>query len=166
MLNGQKIIFTSIVDNQSNMVEDFGLRIWNHQKLVNRFLENQNCLIGRKTFEITKWKGPKTWVMTSNRDWHRSGLGTIHHFDDLHLHIEGPLYVLGGQSLFTQLSYHVDEIHLYVINSRKGTEPWIDIDMKDWKAGSYINQMLWSYGHLTKVKNADPHLLNKDLFEI
>jgi dihydrofolate reductase len=166
MLNGQKIIYVSIVDNASNMVEGLGVRIWNHQHLVFRLLRSQNCIIGRKTFDITKWKGPKTWILTSNRKWRRTDVGTIHSIDDLHLYSEGPVYVLGGQSLFEQFEPYVDEMHLYVLNNKDGSESWIDVDMKDWKATAYKSGKLWSYGHLVKMKNADPHRLNKDIFEI
>jgi dihydrofolate reductase len=165
MLNEQKISFVSIIDNNSMMMPHLKTRIWHHQKLVNNLLENEVCIFGRRTFEITRWKGPNSWVMTSDRSWRRTGVGTIHDFDDLHLHTEGDVYVLGGISLFKQFEPYVDEIHLYVLNGTDGKEPWIDIHMRDWKPMAYTNKGLWSYGHLRKIKNVDPHDLNKELFD-
>jgi dihydrofolate reductase len=164
MLNGQKIIFVSIVDNKSMMMPGLKSRIWHHQKLVDRFLRTSVCLIGRRTFDITNWKGKRSWVLTKDRNWRRSGIGTIHHIDDLHLFSKGPIYVLGGISLFKQLQSYVDEIHLYVLNEREGTEPWITIDMNDWKPQSYFNRGLWSYAHLIHKKDFDIFGINEDLF--
>jgi dihydrofolate reductase len=166
MLHGQKIIYVSIVDNKSKTIPGFKTRIWHHQKLVNGLLRSKVCIIGRKTFDITRWKGPNCWVLTSDVKWRRSNLGTIHDIDDIHLHTEGDVYVLGGTSLFLQFQNYIDEIHLYVINSTDGKEPWIKLNMRDWKPSSYINRGLWSYGHLIRSKNYDPHELNHDMFDI
>ena len=166
MLNGQPIIFVSIVDNKSTMMPHLKTRIWHHQKLITQFLEDKNCIIGRKTFDITRWKGPSSWVLTHKKGWSRSGIGTIHNIDDIHLHTEGPVYILGGVSLFSQFEPYVDEIHLYVINSDEGEEPWININMKNWKPQNYTNRGLWSYAHIRKIQGADPHELNKELFNI
>jgi dihydrofolate reductase len=166
MFNGQPIIFVSIVDNKSLMMPHLNIRIWHHQKLINRLLENETCIIGRKTFDITRWKGSNSWVLTRKRDWSRSGIGTIHDIDDIHLHSEGPVHVLGGSSLFKQFESYVDEIHLYVINGDEGREPWIKINMRDWKPQNYTNRGIWSYAHLIRMKNYDPYKLNQELFDI
>ena len=164
MLDGNRIIFVAIIDNNNESVPDLGVRIYHHEKLVKGFLKEHNCVIGRKTYEITQWKGPKTWVLTKNKKWHKSRVGTIHSIDDFHLFMEGPIYIIGGNSLFDQLEKHVDEVHLYVMNNAKGKDPWIEMNMKDWKPTSYMSRTVWSYAHMYKVKNSDPHLLNKDLF--
>jgi dihydrofolate reductase len=166
MFNGQKVIYVSIIDNQSKMMPNLKTRIWHHQKLVNRLLREETCIMGRRTFEITRWKGPKSWVLTSDKKWQRSGIGTIHHLDDIHLHSSGPIYILGGISLFMQLKKYVDQIHMYVINSDEGSEPWIEINMPDWKPSNYTNRGIWSYAHLKLSKGSDPHGLNKEIFEI
>ena len=148
------------------MMPHLKTRIWHHQKLVNNLLRSEVCIFGRRTFDITRWKGPKSWVITSDREWRRTGVGTIHDFDDLHLHSEGDVYILGGISLFKQFESLVDEMHLYVINGDGGNEPWIHLDMKDWKPQAYTNRGLWSYGHLKLTKDHDPYSLNRDLFDI
>ena len=155
MLHNQKIIFVTIADNQSKMIAELGTRVWHHEMLVRDFLRKHNCLIGRKTYDMTKWKGEKTWILSANKKWKRLGLGTIHDLDDLHLHIEGPVYVLGGQSVFKQLEDYVDEIHMYVINNREGEEDWIQINMVDWKPQNYKNETVWSYAHLFKKPKAE-----------
>lgn len=152
MLNEQRIIFVSIVDNNNEMLSGLGMRIWHAELMIKEFLKNKTCLIGRKTFEITQWKGANSWVITKNKKWYRSGVGTIHSLDDLHLFAEGPIYVLGGISLYEQLKDFVDEMHLFVVNDSKGNEPWIDIDMKNWKPLDYLDRKIWSYVHLEKVK--------------
>ena len=84
MLHNQKIVFVSIVDNKSTTSEHFKTRIWHHQKLVDKLLKNEACVIGKKTFDLTRWKGPNVWVLTTDRKWRRTGVGTIHHLDDLY----------------------------------------------------------------------------------
>jgi dihydrofolate reductase len=166
MLHNQKIIFVTISDNQSKMIADLGTRVWHHEILVRGFLQKENCLMGRKTYEMTKWKGEKSWVLTSDKNWRKPGIGTIHDLDDLHLHCEGPIYVLGGQSVFQQLEKYVDEIHMYVINNREGTEDWIRINMKDWKPRDYRNENVWSYAHLIGKPKGDPiDYMTEELFE-
>jgi dihydrofolate reductase len=118
--------------------------------------------MGKTTYDIMQWKGPKAWVLTRDREWSRSNVGTIHDLDDLHLHTEGPIYVLGGNSVHHQLRNNMDEIHLYVMNNSRGSDPWIDMDMKDWKPIEYISKGVWSYVHLEKSLNYDPLGLNDD----
>jgi dihydrofolate reductase len=67
MLHGQKIAFVSLIDDQSKVFPDLSVRIWDHQKLVKKLLQNKPCLIGRKTFEMTGWKGPNVWVITKKK---------------------------------------------------------------------------------------------------
>jgi dihydrofolate reductase len=164
MLNEQKIIFVSIIDNDNTTVPDLGIRIWHYQTKIKLLLQTETCVFGRKTYELTQWKGRNSWVLTRNKKWRKSGIGTIHSLDDLHLFCEGPIYVLGGDSLFNQLEEYVDELHLWVLNNNKGKVPWIDLNMKDWKPVNYKSAAIWSYAHLQKVKNCDPLGLNQDLF--
>jgi dihydrofolate reductase len=166
MLHNQKIIFVAIVDNQSKMIPDFGTRIWHHEMLIRKLLKNANCLMGRNTYDMTGWKGQNTWVLTSKRSWRRVGVGTIHELDDLHLHIDGPVHVLGGQSLYKQLEKFVDEVHMYVVNNKEGTEDWIKMSMTQWKPHSYKNETIWSYANLHKKPKADPiEYMDDYLFE-
>jgi dihydrofolate reductase len=164
MLHGQKIVFVSIVDNDNETIPDLGFRIWHHEKAISRFLKTENCIMGRKAYDVTQWKGPNSWVLTKNLKWRRSGIGTMHNLDDIHLFTEGPVYVLGGNSIQSQLAEYVDEVHLYVLNNRKGKDPWITLDMKDWKPINYVSKGVWSYAHMEKVMNYDPHDLNQELF--
>ena len=122
--------------------------------------------MGRVTHEMTNWKGPKTWVLTSNRNWKRDGVGVIHDLDDMHLHMEGPVYILGGQSLFLQLEACIDEIHMYVVNNREASDEWINMNMKHWKPFDYANQQIWSYANLKRKHMADPiDYMTEELFE-
>lgn len=167
MLHNQKIIFVAIIDNQSKMIPELGTRIWHHELLVRDLLKKSNCLIGRKTYELTRWKGNNTWVLTSDLKWRRMGMGTIHDLDDLHLHIEGPIHVLGGRSLYRQLESFVDEVHLYVVNNKEGKEPWIKMKMNEWKPTEYRNENVWSYAHLIRKPKPTPSEYHDDdwLFE-
>jgi dihydrofolate reductase len=152
MLHNQKIIFISIVDNNSKMVPNLGTRIWHHEVLIRDILERKPVLMGRKTFELSRWKGNNTWVITKNKKFSRSGIGVIHDLDDIHLHTEGPLFVLGGSSLFRALEEYVDEIHMYVLNNTDGKEKWINMDMHDWLPKNFKNENIWSYAHLSRKK--------------
>jgi dihydrofolate reductase len=140
-----------------------GFRIWHYEKLVKRLIREYNCVIGRKTYDLVQWKGPKTWVLTRKKKWSRSGVGKINSIEDFHLHIEGPVYVLGGNSLFQQLKPYADEIHLYVINNLLGSEPWIKLDMKNWKPVKYTSRTAWSYAHLEKSLDFDLFNLNEEI---
>lgn len=165
MYNGQKIIFVVITDNQSKLISDLGARIWSHEKKVKSLLSQNVCLMTRKTYELTGWKGENTWVLTRNRNWKRRGIGLIYDLEDLHLHTEGDVYVLGGASLFVQLQDVVDEIHMFVLNSSSGKENWMMINMIDWKPFNYRNENVWSYAHLKKKPKADPiDYMTEELF--
>lgn len=150
MLHNQKIIFVAIVDTKSKMVPNLDIRIWHHEKFVQNLLQTETCLMGKWTYGNTNWYGPKTWVLTSDQNWKGLGVGVVSDINDLHLHSEGPIYVLGGKSVFQQMSPFVDEIHLYVVNNKLGTEDWIDVDMRDWKPFDYVNENIWSYAHLKR----------------
>ena len=151
MLDGIKISFIAIVDNNNRYRKDLTERIWEHEKHVRGLLKNKTCLVGRKTFEMTNWKGPRSWVLTRNINWRRSGIGTIHSIDDLHLFVEdNKIYVLGGKSLYEQLAEYVDEMHLYVFNNKKGEEDWIRFNMKEWQPIDYSSNKVWSYAKLER----------------
>ena len=152
MLDEIKISFVVVVDNQNRYKEEMSQRIWHHEKFVKELLERESCLIGRKTFDQTNWKGKNSWVLTRNRNWRRDGVGTIHSIDDIHLWVEDKLYVIGGMSLYEQLEKNVDEIHLYVFNNKEGNQDWIPFNMKDWKPIDYFSNKIWSYAKLEKKK--------------
>ncbi len=156
MLNGNRIIFVAIVDNKSQSYKDMSVRLWPYQKMVNRFLKIENCVMGRATHELTRWKGSKSWVLTRDIKWKSLGIGTIHNIEDFHLWMDGDIYILGGNSIFKQLEPYVDEIHLYVFNSSKADTNWIKIDMKEWNPVDYANFDYWSYANLQKsIKQQD-----------
>jgi dihydrofolate reductase len=151
MLDGKKIIYVSIIDTKGKSVEDLRIRIWKHEKLIKSILKENSVLIGRKTWDLTKWSGEKTWILTRNKDLlHKKGIGLIHDIDDIHLHIEGDLYILGGISLFSQFESYVDEMHLFVLNDIKGNEDWINCNMRKWNAKNYHRELDWSYALLYK----------------
>jgi dihydrofolate reductase len=164
MLHNQKIIFVTITDNQSQMIANLGTRIWHHEILIREFLKTENCLIGRVTYDLTRWRGENLWVITRDRKWRRMGIGTIHDIDDLHLHTEGPLYVLGGKSIFKQFEKYVDEIHLYVLNNKEGSEEWIKLTMAEWKPFNYRNENIWSYAHLIRKEKPTPEPYDVDSY--
>lgn len=165
MLHGQKIIYVALVDQNMRMFENMSTRIWEHEKMIKRFLKDEVCLMGRLTFDLTRWRGPKSWVITRDLEWKRYKVGTIHNIDDLHLHSEGDVYVLGGTSLFYTLESFVDEVHLFVLNSDEGLIPWIRMNMEDWKPGEYTSKAMWSYCHLIREKNSTPHKTLADYFD-
>lgn len=151
MLDDIKISFVAIVDNKNQQKKDLTERIWEHEKFVRDLLKNEVCVMGRKTHEITNWKGNKSWVLTRNKKWTRSGVGTMHSIDDIHLFCDSDhVYVLGGSSLYESLSESVDEIHLFVLNNKKGEENWIDFDMKNWQPIDYNSNKIWSYARLER----------------
>jgi dihydrofolate reductase len=151
MLDGIKISFVALVDNKNRYRKNLTQRIWNYEKFTKSLLEKETCIIGRKTFDLTNWKGKKSWVLTRDRNWKRDGIGTIHNIDDIHLFCEdGTIYILGGISLFEQLESYVDEINLFVFNNKEGEEDWISFDMKDWKPVDYTSDKIWSYAKLER----------------
>lgn len=153
MYGDLKIAFVVIVDNQNLFKKDYKRRIWHHHKFVSELLKNETCLVGRKTFDLTNWKGKKSWVITNNRKFLVNGIGLIHDLEDIRLHSEDDtVYVLGGRSLFIQLKDEVDEMHFYVFNNKEGDEDWIDINIKDWIPTDYFSNSTWSYAKLIKQK--------------
>lgn len=161
MLHGQKIAFVFIIDNDTKMVPGLKSRIWHHEKLVKQLLRDEVCIMGRKTHDITKWKGDKSWVLTRDKNWRRVGIGTLGSLDDLHLHTEAEkVFVLGGKSLFKKLQHNVDELRMYVINNREGSETFPKIKMEEWKPMDYLSEKIWSYGHLERreIEDNDDYL--------
>ena len=153
MFGELKISFVVIADNQNKLNKNLKRRIWHHHNLVNKFLKEGTCLMGRRTFELTNWKGPKSWVITRDQKFKKSGVGTLHNLEDIRLFSDDEkVYVIGGKSLYVQLEEFVDEIHLYVFNNKDGDENWIDINMKEWKPKDYFNNTVWSYARLEKIK--------------
>jgi dihydrofolate reductase len=149
MLDGLKISFVSLVDNKNQFRKDLTERVWDHEKFIKNLLKTKVCIMGRRTHEITNWKGDRSWVLTRNQKWSRSGVGTIHSIDDFHIFSEEEkIYILGGQSLYLQLKEFVDEMHLFVFNNKKGEIDWIDFDMKKWEPLEYESNKVWSYARL------------------
>jgi dihydrofolate reductase len=156
MLHGQKISFVFIIDNDSKMVPGLKARIWHHELLVKQLLRDEVCIMGRKTQELTGWKGEKSWVLTRDKNWRRVGIGTIGSLDDIHLHTEAEtIYVLGGKGLFKKLQHNVDELRMYVVNNREGSEPFPKIKTEEWKPMDYVSEKIWSYGHLERKDIVD-----------
>lgn len=163
MLHGQRIAFVCIIDNSSKMVPGLKARIWHHEKLIKQFLRDEVCVMGRKTHELTGWKGEKSWVLTKSKDWRRVGVGTLSSLDDIHLHTDAEIiYILGGKGLFRKLQYNVDEIHMYVVNNREGSEQFPKIKTDEWKPMDYVSEKIWSYGHLVKreIEEDDDYLFD------
>ncbi len=153
MFGELKISFVAIVDNSNNMVSSFGTRIWHHQNFVNGLLKDKTCIFGRETYDITQWKGNKSWVLTTDQNWRRSGIGAISDIEDVRLFSEDDeVFVLGGKSLYYELKDYVDTLYLYVVNNNEGTIPWINLDMKLWNASEYHANKVWSFAKLEKVK--------------
>ena len=151
MLHGQKIIFVYINDTNNKIVKDFKVRIWDHEKLVKELLEEKVCVMGRKTHELTSWKGPNSWIFTRNKKYRRLGIGTIHNLDDIHLFSESKeVYILGGISLFRKLKNNVDVLMNFTVTDRKGTQQFPKIDLKDFDVEEYKNNYIWTYARLVK----------------
>lgn len=153
MFGELKVVFVVIADNQNLLKKDFKMRIWHHYKFVKSLLEKETCIIGRKTFDITNWKGKKSWVLTRNKNFKVDGIGVIHDIEDIRLHAEtDTIYIIGGRSVYMQFEKEVDEMHFYVFNNKEGDEDWIDINIKDWTPADYFSNQVWSYAKLIKQK--------------
>ena len=164
MLHGQKITFVYINDTDNMIVKDFKARIWDHEKLIHNLLENEVCVIGRKTQEMTSWKGPNSWIYTRNKKYRRLGIGTIHDLDDIHLFSDTAkeVYILGGISLFQKLKNNVDILINYTITDRSGTIQFPKINMKDWYVTDYENNHVWTYAKLIKKEISEDDYLNEN----
>ena len=152
MLHGQKIIFVYINDSQNKIVKDFKARIWDHEKLIQKLLKDEVCVMGRKTHEITSWKGPKSWIYTKNKKYRRMGIGTIHNLDDIHLFSDEAkdIYILGGISLFRKLKNNVDVLMNFTITDKSGTVRFPKINIEDWKPIDFENNYVWTYVKMVK----------------
>lgn len=151
MINNKTISFIFIIDNNSMMYPEFKTRIWFHEKLVRKLLKTEICLMGRNTYELTHWSGPKSHVLTNNRNWKRPNVNVIYDIDEfLSSSINSKIYILGGQSLFNQLYEYVDELHMFVVNLAEGSEEFPKISMIDWDVTEYKRKVSWSYGKLKK----------------
>lgn len=153
MFGDKKIIFVSVLDSNNRSYQELTRRIADHQKTVTDLIKTGSCLIGRKTQEMTGWKGEGAWVLTGNKKWRRNQVSVIHNLEDARLHMPGnEIFVLGGISLFKQLEKNVDEFMLWNINDKSGNESWISLDMSAWKPISYNTQNNWTYAKLTRIR--------------
>lgn len=152
MLNGKKISYVCILDNQSKTPENMKIIIWHYYQLIRGLLKEEHCIIGRKTQEITSWKGPKTWVFTRSKNWNRVDIQILHSIKDIEKINSDKIYILGGTTIFDKFKNYVDEIHMYVINSDIGNEKFPKLNLSEWKSISseYIDEKIWSYAHLVK----------------
>lgn len=164
MLDGKKIIFVAIVDNNNNSIDGLGIQIWHYRKLIKGLLNTNTCVMGKHTYDITQWKGPNTWILSRDKKLRLTRVGVIHSIDDFHLFMDGPIYVLGGNSLYHQLEPYMDEVHLYVLNNTKGKLPWISLNMNNMRPTNYISKGIWSYAQMEKVKKGEVHMNNDDIF--
>ena len=145
MFFNQKIILVSVLDKNSLSYLTRTSRVYDHEVLVNSLLATENCLIGRKTFELTDRKGKNTWILSRDRNFKRHNVGTINSTVDIHLFTEGDLYVLGGISLFKRFEEYADELKLFIINNNKGNESWLDINKAERKTKDYSRHSSYSY---------------------
>lgn len=151
MLYQNKIIFVQLLDKRDKPFNEFYSRVWQHEKFVKSLLEKKNCIIGKSLYEETKWKGPKTWVLTRDKNFKDVNVGSIHDIEDFHLFIEGPIYILGGNSLFKQLIGYADEIHRFNIsNILSGEKTHMKIDYKDWAISETVEYPDCLYTKLIK----------------
>ena len=67
MFGELKIAFVVMVDNQNCFKKDLKRRIWHHHRFVSDLLKDKTCLIGRKTFDLTNWKGKKSWIISRDK---------------------------------------------------------------------------------------------------
>ena len=159
MFGDLKISYVVISDNKNFLKKNFKRRIWHHHKFVTELLSKETCLIGRKTFDLTNWKGKKSWIITRNKKFKVDGIGVIHNLEDIRLFAEDDtIYILGGRSLYIQLQEYVDELHFYVFNNKEGDEDWIDINIKDWIPVDYLSNDIWSYAKLSRQSTKQKRL--------
>ena len=130
MLAGRKIVFVMVLDRKNHSFSGLTRRIADHHEKVAELAATRVCVVGRRTQELSGWRGPKLWTLTRSRKWSRNGVGVVHSLDDLWLRTDpgSDVYVLGGVSVFGQLEKHVDEYMLWTVNSREGDEGWVTRD--------------------------------------
>jgi dihydrofolate reductase len=153
MLGGRRVTFVMLLDKKNHSFSGLTRRIADHQDRVAHLIATGTCLVGRKSQELTGWKGPGLWVLTRNRKWTRNEAGVVHSLDDARLHLPaGGIHVLGGVSVYGQLEKYVDEYMLWTVHSREGDEECTAMLPSHWKASAYKSENNWSYAQLTRAK--------------
>jgi dihydrofolate reductase len=153
MLGDKRVSFVCVLDSNNRSYKDLSRRVMHHQETVTRLIKESNCLVGRKTQEMSGWKGKGLWVLTRDKKWRRNQVNVTHSLDDARLHIPGEeLHVLGGISLFKQLERHVDEFLMWNIHKSDGNEDWIDLNMSVWAPVGYRSQENWAYAKLERIR--------------
>lgn len=154
MLGGRKVTFVMVLDKKNHSFSGLTRRIADHHSKVAELAATRTCVVGRRTQEITGWRGPGLWVLTRSRKWTRNGVGVVHSLDDLRLHSPGrELFVLGGVSVFGQLEKHVDEYMLWTVHSKEGDEECTAMVPSHWKPClPYKSENNWSFAHLRRAK--------------
>ena len=150
MLRKRKVTFVCVLDKKGWSFEGLTRRVFDQKQAISELIAEKPCLVGRRTQELTGWKGRNLWVLTSSQEWSRNRVRVAHTNGEFLTSTEGDFYVLGGISVFNKLAKYVDEYMMWTVNSREATEEFVRFTPSKWKPAEYRSDGAWTYARLKK----------------
>ncbi|WP_239700413.1 dihydrofolate reductase [Mammaliicoccus sp. D-M17] len=106
----------------------------NDLKRVKALTTGNTIVMGRKTFESLGRPLPnrRNVVLTSNRSFEHEGVDVIHSLDEID-HLDGHIFIFGGQGLYEQMMDRVYDMYITVIEDKfQGDAFFPPYELKDW----------------------------------
>lgn len=151
MLGDKRVVLLMVLDKKNHSFSGLTRRIVNHQSMLAELARSSVVVVGRKTQELTGWKGRNLWVLTETEGWTRNGVRVAGNLSAVCSLPTEVIYVAGGVSVFKQFEPHVDEYRLWTVHSREGDEECTSMSPAHWKPVSYSSENNWSYAQLKRV---------------
>lgn len=151
MLGDKRVVLLMVLDKANRSFSGLTRRVMSHQGMLAELARDHVVVVGRKTQELTGWKGPNLWVLTETEGWTRNGVRVARDLSAVCSLPVDTLYVAGGVSVFKLFEPHVDEYRLWTIHSREGDEECTTMSPAHWKPVSYSSENNWSYAQLKRV---------------
>ncbi|MDW4446592.1 dihydrofolate reductase [Staphylococcus saprophyticus] len=121
-------------------------------KHVKSLTTGNTLVMGRATFESIGKPLPnrRNVVLTRNKSFKPEGVDVIHSFEEIY-DLPGHVFIFGGQSLFEEMIYKVDDMYITVIEDKYNGDTFFPpYTFKDWEVASSNKGVL-------DEKNTIPH---------
>lgn len=151
MLGDKRIVLLMVLDKKNHSFTGLTRRVMEHHRMLEELSRDRVVVVGRKTQELTGWKGPNLWVLSETEGWTRNGVKVAKDLSAVCSLPTDALYIAGGISVFKQFEPHVDEYRLWTVHSREGDEECTSMVPSHWKPVSYSSQNNWSYAQLKRA---------------
>lgn len=121
MIFDKTVIFLTLMSDDSKLFTDSSVILWSHEKRIRRLIIDQFCIIDDKTQNITRWKGPLTYILKKKTKL--ISTDSPHHIinlEDIHQIAKNKIYIIGNSKLYDKFIDVVDEMQMFYFQKEKG----------------------------------------------